>query len=180
MAIGGLGLVAGVGLAVASRVFYVYIDPKIVAVEEALPGANCGRLRISGMQRRSKRHCKGRRRAECMRGRRGVRPYGDRCHSRGGDQGERAGDRPAGMYLRSGKGRSQVSLRRLSGLPCGRPPGRRLQGVPRRVYRPGDLCTRVPFRCSFHGAGRAAGGGQGPLHGMRHTASGCAPSTLSP
>ena len=42
LAIGGLGLVAGVGLAVASRVFYVYIDPKIVAVEEALPGANCG------------------------------------------------------------------------------------------------------------------------------------------
>lgn len=42
LAIGGLGLVAGVGLAVASRVFYVYIDPKIIAVEEALPGANCG------------------------------------------------------------------------------------------------------------------------------------------
>ncbi|MCF8062767.1 MAG: FAD-dependent oxidoreductase [Deltaproteobacteria bacterium] len=42
LAIGGLGLVAGLGLAVASRVFYVYVDPKIVAVEEALPGANCG------------------------------------------------------------------------------------------------------------------------------------------
>ncbi len=42
LAIGGLGLVAGMGLAVASRVFYVYIDPKILAVEEALPGANCG------------------------------------------------------------------------------------------------------------------------------------------
>ncbi len=42
LAIGGIGLVAGLGLAVASRVFYVYIDPKILAVEEALPGANCG------------------------------------------------------------------------------------------------------------------------------------------
>jgi NADPH-dependent glutamate synthase beta subunit-like oxidoreductase len=42
LAIGGLGLVAGLGLAIASRVFYVYVDPKIVAVEEALPGANCG------------------------------------------------------------------------------------------------------------------------------------------
>ena len=42
LAIGGLGLIAGLGLAVASRVFYVYVDPKIVAVEEALPGANCG------------------------------------------------------------------------------------------------------------------------------------------
>ena len=42
LAIGGLGLVAGVGLAVASKIFYVYIDPKVLAVEEALPGANCG------------------------------------------------------------------------------------------------------------------------------------------
>ncbi len=42
LAIGGLGLVAGVGLALASKVFYVYVDPKIVAVEDALPGANCG------------------------------------------------------------------------------------------------------------------------------------------
>jgi len=42
LAIGGLGLFAGIGLAVASKVFYVYVDPKIVAVEEALPGANCG------------------------------------------------------------------------------------------------------------------------------------------
>lgn len=42
MAIGGLGLIAGLGLAVASKVFYVYIDPKVLAVEEALPGANCG------------------------------------------------------------------------------------------------------------------------------------------
>jgi len=39
---GGIGLVVGVGLAVASKVFYVYVDPKIVAVDEALPGANCG------------------------------------------------------------------------------------------------------------------------------------------
>ncbi len=42
LAIGGIGLVAGVGLAVASKIFYVYVDPKILAVEDALPGANCG------------------------------------------------------------------------------------------------------------------------------------------
>ncbi|MFO7785140.1 MAG: FAD-dependent oxidoreductase [Thermodesulfobacteriota bacterium] len=42
LTIGGLGLVAGAGLALASRVFYVYVDPRILAVEEALPGANCG------------------------------------------------------------------------------------------------------------------------------------------
>ncbi len=39
---GGLGLLVGVGLAIASKVFYVYVDPKILAIEGALPGANCG------------------------------------------------------------------------------------------------------------------------------------------
>jgi len=39
---GGLGLIIGVGLAAASKIFYVYVDPKIEAVESALPGANCG------------------------------------------------------------------------------------------------------------------------------------------
>jgi len=39
---GGLGLVIGAVLAVASKVFYVYVDPKIEAVSMALPGANCG------------------------------------------------------------------------------------------------------------------------------------------
>lgn len=42
LTIGGLGLVSGLGLAVASKVFYVYVDPLIIAVEESLPGANCG------------------------------------------------------------------------------------------------------------------------------------------
>ncbi|MBW1667130.1 MAG: FAD-dependent oxidoreductase [Deltaproteobacteria bacterium] len=39
---GVLGVLCGAGLAVASKIFYVYVDPKIEAVEEALPGANCG------------------------------------------------------------------------------------------------------------------------------------------
>ncbi len=45
---GGLGLVVGVGLAMASKVFYVYVDPLIVAVDEALPGANCGGCGLPG------------------------------------------------------------------------------------------------------------------------------------
>ena len=48
LAIGGLGLLAGVGLAVASKVFYVYIDPQIIEIEEALPGANCGGCGLPG------------------------------------------------------------------------------------------------------------------------------------
>lgn len=42
LAIGGIGLVAGLGLAVASKIFYVYVDPIILEIEELLPGANCG------------------------------------------------------------------------------------------------------------------------------------------
>ena len=42
LAIGGIGCLAGIGLAMASKIFYVYVDPQITAVEEALPGANCG------------------------------------------------------------------------------------------------------------------------------------------
>ncbi|OQY01047.1 MAG: electron transporter RnfB [Desulfobacteraceae bacterium 4572_130] len=39
---GGLGFVIGGILAFASKIFYVYVDPKIVAIEDVLPGANCG------------------------------------------------------------------------------------------------------------------------------------------
>lgn len=45
---GGLGLVVGIGLAIASKIFYVYVDPKIVEVDEQLPGANCGGCGMPG------------------------------------------------------------------------------------------------------------------------------------
>lgn len=48
LAIGGLGLVAGFGLAVASRIFYVYTDPRIDEVLSILPGANCGGCGYAG------------------------------------------------------------------------------------------------------------------------------------
>ena len=38
----GLGLGAAVLLAIASKVFYVYEDPKLIEIEDALLGANCG------------------------------------------------------------------------------------------------------------------------------------------
>lgn len=40
--LGILGLIYGLGLAVASKKFYVEVDPKIEAITEALPSANCG------------------------------------------------------------------------------------------------------------------------------------------
>jgi len=39
---GGLGLLFGVGLALASRIFSVQRDPRVAQIEEILPGANCG------------------------------------------------------------------------------------------------------------------------------------------
>ncbi|MEG2172616.1 MAG: Fe-S cluster domain-containing protein [Desulfovibrionaceae bacterium] len=46
----GLGLVAATILAVASRVFYVEEDPRVEAVVEALPGANCGGCGYAGCE----------------------------------------------------------------------------------------------------------------------------------
>ena len=42
LALGGLGLIFGVGLAIAAKLFLVEVDPKIEAINDALPGANCG------------------------------------------------------------------------------------------------------------------------------------------
>ncbi len=43
-----LGLVAGVGLAIASRVLYVWEDPKVLSITDTLPGANCGGCGYAG------------------------------------------------------------------------------------------------------------------------------------
>ncbi len=48
MMMGVLGLVIGIALAVASKVFYVYVDPKVIEVDDALPGANCGGCGLPG------------------------------------------------------------------------------------------------------------------------------------
>ena len=45
---GSLGLLVGAGLAIASKVFYVYVDPKILEIEDTLPGANCGGCGLPG------------------------------------------------------------------------------------------------------------------------------------
>jgi formate dehydrogenase beta subunit len=45
---GGIGAIVGVGLALAYKVFYVFVDPKIEAIEESLPGANCGGCGMPG------------------------------------------------------------------------------------------------------------------------------------
>ena len=46
--LGGLGVVFGLVLAAASKVFYVETDPKLDALNESLPGANCGGCGYAG------------------------------------------------------------------------------------------------------------------------------------
>lgn len=46
--LGCLGIIFGIGLAIASKKFHVEIDPKIEKIEEALPGANCGACGLPG------------------------------------------------------------------------------------------------------------------------------------
>jgi len=48
MMMGGLGVLVGAGLAAASKVFYVYVDPTILKIEDVLPGANCGGCGLPG------------------------------------------------------------------------------------------------------------------------------------
>lgn len=48
LALGGIGLLAALGLGVAAKVFYVKVDPLVAAVDEALPGANCGGCGYAG------------------------------------------------------------------------------------------------------------------------------------
>ena len=46
--LGGLGLAFGLVLAAASKVFYVETDPRLEALNECLPGANCGGCGYAG------------------------------------------------------------------------------------------------------------------------------------
>ena len=46
--LGGLGLIFGAVLAIASKVFYVETDPRLEKLNECLPGANCGGCGYAG------------------------------------------------------------------------------------------------------------------------------------
>jgi Na+-translocating ferredoxin:NAD+ oxidoreductase RNF subunit RnfB len=48
LVMGGLAVFFAIGLGIAARVFYVYVDPKIKEVEALLPGANCGGCGYAG------------------------------------------------------------------------------------------------------------------------------------
>lgn len=50
LVLGGLGLLFGVLLSIASKVFAVKIDPKVTELLDALPGANCGACGFPGCE----------------------------------------------------------------------------------------------------------------------------------
>lgn len=59
IAIGGIGLAASILLGIASKLFYVQVDPVVQAVAEALPGANCGACGFAGCSSCAKAIAKG-------------------------------------------------------------------------------------------------------------------------
>ncbi len=42
LVLGALGLLFGIGLAIASKIFFVHKDARVLEIEAVLPGANCG------------------------------------------------------------------------------------------------------------------------------------------
>jgi len=59
LAIGGIGLASSILLGIASKVFFVAVDPIVQAVAEALPGANCGACGFAGCSSCAKAIAKG-------------------------------------------------------------------------------------------------------------------------
>ncbi len=48
LTLGGIGLVSSLGLGIAAKKFAVFVDPKVEAVENNLPGVNCGACGYAG------------------------------------------------------------------------------------------------------------------------------------
>ncbi len=59
VALGGLGLILGLGLAIASKLLAVESDPNIELVRDLLPGANCGGCGFPGCDGFAKAVCAG-------------------------------------------------------------------------------------------------------------------------
>lgn len=48
LVLGGLAALSGIVLALASKIFYVYVDPRVESVADAFAGANCGGCGFAG------------------------------------------------------------------------------------------------------------------------------------
>jgi formate dehydrogenase beta subunit len=59
LVIGGIGLAASILLGIASKIFYVEVNPALQAIAEALPGVNCGACGFAGCSSAAKAIAKG-------------------------------------------------------------------------------------------------------------------------
>ena len=80
----GLGAVLGIVLSVASKIFYVYEDPRIALVEDCLAGANCGGCGFAGCSAAAVAVVEGKAPANvCIVGGRRIHPRGRGHHGHG-------------------------------------------------------------------------------------------------
>lgn len=138
--LGGLGLIFGLVLGIASKVFHVEEDPRLEQLNECLPGANCGGCGYAG--------CGGYAQAVLN----GEAPIG-KCASGGNEAAEKMA---AIMGLKAEKVTRKVAMVRCSGYrridENGKPTGIKLKGI----YEGMDDCLaaskvggRGPNICKF-------------------------------
>lgn len=138
--LGGLGLIFGLVLGIASKVFHVEEDPRLEQLNECLPGANCGGCGYAG--------CGGYAQAVLN----GEAPIG-KCASGGNEAAEKMA---AIMGVKAEKVTRKVAMVRCSGYrqvdKDGKPIGMKMKGI----YEGIDDCLaaskvggRGPSICKF-------------------------------
>ena len=136
---GGLGMAVGIGLALASKIFYVWVDPKVEAIDEALPGANCGGCGLPGCSANAEAIASGKASASsCVAG--GPEIAAEIAEIMGVKLEAREPDiaKPGCSY-----GVQVADLKYsydgMLDLPGSRPPKRRIKGMPHRMSGAWDL-----------------------------------------
>lgn len=138
--LGGLGLIFGLVLAVASKVFYVQTDPRLEKLVEALPGANCGGCGCSGCAAYAQAVLDGK--AEI-----------GKCASGGDEAAQKMAEI---MGVKAEKVARKVALVRCSGYKRtdeeGKPVGAKLKGVYEGIpdcLAASKVAGRGPLICKF-------------------------------
>ena len=154
--------------------------PRFWPWKRLLPGANCGGCGHAGVQRQCRSH-RGRQAApnSCVAA--GPRPPKPLPAILGVSVEAKEPDiAAAGMHLRCGRCRHQISLRRSERLPGRGPAQRRHEGLHHRLPGAGHLRPGLPLQRHHHGARRPAGGGRAQMHRLRHLRAGLPQDTSSP
>ena len=138
--LGGLGLLFGLILAVASKIFYVETDPRLDLLNECLPGANCGGCGYAG--------CGGYAEAVLK----GEAPIG-KCASGGNDCAQKMAEI---MGVKAEKMERRVAMVRCSGYKTvdenGMPVGAKLKGEYEGIadcLAATKVAGRGPSACKF-------------------------------